>query len=327
MKFRAKNCQLSISLDPSVNTYEDQYESFSKIGDEFVCNIKSDDSREGKKAIHLLLPANIGVQVILEQVELSINDTSGSIQLDLNSCEVLLVNLMGNLIVKAQNSMIRFIGGSGELKADISHCDLIGVFGYSQMLFNTRSCNIELSSRQGCEATWSFYGDGNRILFDPEIKPNLMVSSVQDDWAHSGKNPEIFVNVFGEQRDLGFFDMEFNDSESPASIDTESLCTQDFLTESLETVESNEDLMNMFDHYEDQINTKLNELNESTDTKVNSEDYPTISEDDDIQNMDLLKPIKIGHHKLIMNLHLEGKISLTEMELLLKDLEKVEGQQ
>ena len=101
------------------------------------------------------------------------------------------------------------------------------------------------------------------FLFDPEIKPNLMVSSVQDDWAHSGKNPEIFVNVFGVQRDLGFFDMEFNDSESPASIDTESLCTQDFLTESLETVESNEDLMNMFDHYEDQINTKLNELNES----------------------------------------------------------------
>ena len=85
MKFRAKNCQLSISLDPSAHTCKDQYESFSKIGDEFVCNIKSDNSRERKKPIHLLLPANIGVQVILEQVELSINDTSGSIQLDLNN--------------------------------------------------------------------------------------------------------------------------------------------------------------------------------------------------------------------------------------------------
>ena len=77
--------------------------------------------------------------------------------------------------------------------------------------------------------------------------------------------------------------------------------------------------MNMFDHYEDQIITLI-ELNDSTDTKVNSEDYPTISEDDDIQNTVPLKPLK-RYHKLIMNLHLEGKISLAEMSTL-KDLEK-----
>ena len=141
----------------------------------------------------------------LEQVELSITDTSGSIQLDLDSSEALFVNLSGNVSVQAEDSKIRIIGGDGELNADMVSCSLTGVLIYSQVSVSAKSSNLELSSRKGSDAIWSFYGDNNRILFDPKMKPNLMVNSIQDNWVHSGLSPEIFVNIFGKQKKVRFY--------------------------------------------------------------------------------------------------------------------------
>ena len=102
-----------------MRSFNDQYKSFTKIGDEFVCDVKSDLTKEGIEIVHLELPANLGARVFLEQVELSITDTSGSIQLDLDSSEALFVNLSGNVSVQAEDSKIRIIGGDGELNADM----------------------------------------------------------------------------------------------------------------------------------------------------------------------------------------------------------------
>ena len=99
MIFRARNCHLSISLNPALIKYEDEYEFFSKIGDEFVCETESDDSTVESESIQIDLPANLGVQVIVDQVELSITNASGSIQLELNDCKALLVNFTGNLSI------------------------------------------------------------------------------------------------------------------------------------------------------------------------------------------------------------------------------------
>ena len=63
MKFRAKNCRLIIHLEPSLRSFNDQYKSFTKIGDEFVCDVKSDLTKEGIEIVHLELPANLGARV------------------------------------------------------------------------------------------------------------------------------------------------------------------------------------------------------------------------------------------------------------------------
>ncbi len=315
MKFRAQNCHLFISLNPALYKCCDQYEFFSKIGDEFVCDIGSDDSTLQKKSIRLELPADAGAKIVLEQCQLSIINATGSIQLELYDCEALLVNLKGNLSVVAKNSMIRCIGGNGELKADIKNCDLTGVFSYSPLVLHANSSNVELSSKLGCEAVWSFSGEDNRILFDPLLKSNLMINSDQNDWVHSSANPEIFINIFGEQRCLGFFDNDPTDHNKMASVDSDNLETQDFFTESLETVKSNEDLMNMFDHYEDQLNIQMDEFSESSKLVVDGKKLCSNTEEY------LVDHSKISiHQRQIMNLHLNGQISLSEMELLLKDL-------
>lgn len=321
MKFRAKNCRLIIHLEPSLRSFNNQYKSFTKIGDEFVCDVKSDFPKEGIEIVHLELPANLGAWVFLDQVELSISDTSGSIQLDLKQSEALLVNLSGNVSVRAEDSKIRIIGGDGELNANMVSCSLTGVLTYSQVSVSAKSSNLELSSRKESDAVWSFYGDNNRILFDPKMKPNLMVNSIQDNWVHSGLNPEIFVNIFGKQKKLGFVGAEVPYSDN----DGDNLEVQDFLTESLETVESNDDLMDMFDYYEDQINIQLDELSESVDMKVDGEIESKASKTSDINDAGQSKSHINAHQKQIMSLHLEGKIDLSEMELMLKDLEDKEG--
>ena len=321
MKFRAKNCRLIIHLEPSLRSFNDQYKSFTKIGDEFVCDVKSDLTKEGIEIVHLELPANLGARVFLEQVELSITDTSGSIQLDLDSSEALFVNLSGNVSVQAEDSKIRIIGGDGELNADMVSCSLTGVLIFSQVSVSAKSSNLELSSRKGSDAIWSFYGDNNRILFDPKMKPNLMVNSIQDNWVHSGLSPEIFVNIFGKQKKLGFVSAEVSYSDDDAN----NLEVQDFLTESLETVESNDDLMDMFDYYEDQINIQLDELSESADMKVDGEIESKAVKTSHINDAGQSKSSINTHQKQIMSLHLEGKIDLSEMELMLKDLEDKKG--
>ena len=106
--------------------------------------------------------------------------------------------------------------------------------------------------------------------------------------------------------------------------DANNLEVQDFLTESLETVESNDDLMDMFDYYEDQINIQLTSY-ESTDMKVEGEIESKAVKTSHINDAGQSKSSISTHQKQIMSLHLEGKIDLSEMELMLKDLEDKRG--
>ncbi len=322
MKFRARNCHLFISLNPALIKYEDEYEFFSKIGDEFVCGTESDDSTVESESIQIDLPANLGVQVILDQVELSITNASGSIRLELNDCRALLVNFIGNLSVSAENSVIRTVGGSGYLQARLSNSRMTGIMGHSELSLNAESCDLGLSAREGVDGVWSLSGENNRIHFDPMLKPNLMINSNQDDWVHSGRNPRIFVNIFGEQKALGFM------SPKPSACDVDSglfdndLNVDESLMDSIDKVEANEELMSMFDHYEEQINVHTDTLNETSSNEL--EEVKNGSPSDSSKKTDRLKSNTTSHQADIMKLHLQGEISLDEMELLLKESDKVD---
>tara|TARA_B100000674_G_C37949916_1_gene966737 strand:+ start:1302 stop:2273 length:972 start_codon:yes stop_codon:yes gene_type:complete len=323
MKFRARNCHLLISLNPALIKYEDEYEFFSKIGDEFVCEAESDDPTVESESIQIDLPANLGVQVILDQVELSIINASGSIQLELNDCKALLVSFTGNLSVSAKNSVIRTVGGSGYLQARLLNSHMAGIVGHSELSLNAESCDLDLSAREGVDGVWSLSGKNNRIHFDPMLKPNLMINSNQDDWVHSGRNPSIFVNIFGEQKLVDFISPKSSASDQDSSLFDKSLNIDESIMESIDKVEANEELMNIFDHYEEQIDVHTDTLSESRSNELKGTENDSSSNSP--QKTDRLSSNTTNHQADIMRLHLQGEISLDEMELLLKESDKVDG--
>ena len=106
------------------------------------------------------------------------------------------------------------------------------------------------------------------------------------------------------RKKLGFISAEVSYSDDDAN----NLEVQDFLTESLETVESNDDLMDMFDYYEDQINIQLDELSESADMKVDGEIESKAVKTSHINDAGQSKSSINTHQKQIMSLHLEGRL-------------------
>ena len=311
MKFRVGNCHLVISLNPALDKYADKYELFTKDGDEFVYQPKSVDS---SNSICVDLPANLGVKLILNQVELSVINANGSIQLDLNDSRALVVNFVGNLSIFAKSSVIRCIGGSGYLQIRLINCQMKGVLGYKELSLNADSCDLDFSSRKGTEGLWSLSGENNRIHFDPLMKPNLMVNSNQDDWEYAGRNPQIFINIFGVQEVLGFMIPDSSDyDKEPSTFEGD--------VDDMNKVESNEALMSMFDHYEEQINSQINSLNKSN---LNQSEEDAGAKLCDSKKSDELKSNVNNHQSEIMKLHLQGEITLDEMELLLGESQRVD---
>lgn len=322
MIFKINNCELVLQFSAHLSEPNFDRSLFRKVEDTYIYSNSAESKRALKGALKLLLPVTeSGAKLILENVHISVIKQVGNLQLELRNSTGLIINFEGNLRLDVYDSVIRDVGSQGTLQGSLTTSQYIGVLGYEKVLLNANATLFDLDLMKNTEGIWDISGCQNKTFFNPENSSNLMIQSYFNDWVHAGSQPKVFINLRDENSFVGF-SSNGDLSDEPEFLETAvDLALKNRLKKDLEAMEANDELIDLFDHYEKQLDL---ELDQSTGKDLKLADVievPDTSNQDEAQSSNK----ELGDQRMtqiqdqhIMQLYLKREISLEEMLSLLK---------
>lgn len=316
MHFKIKNCEVSVELCRSFTEPHYDSEVFSFDGGCFTYLANLNSKEVGPRTLNIKLPSDLGAKLTLENCSLSLMKAAGEIKLELRQSQALLLNFEGEIEIDLIDSVMRDIGSNGILRGYLRKSKYVGIQAYKTLCLVSENSSLDLGLTSDAEGVWDISGSGNQITFDANSSSNLMIQSLKDGWCHSGSNSRVFVNINDEEVRLKFSDnQEAGSTQVEIDMDSEQA---DRLEKSLETIEVNDELMQMFDHFEDQINSEVMNLNNTDDQS--QFDEASSQQRDVIQDSFFEHSCVSGvSDRRVMQLYLDKEISLDEMLFALND--------
>lgn len=312
MYFRIKNCEIILELSSSFTSPDYDSNIFSKEGNSLTYFANLESKKANQETIYIKLPSDLGAKLILENCHLSLMNGMGELKLELRQCQVLLLNFEGEIEVDLTDSVMRDIGSKGVLRGYLRQSKYLGIQAYKTFCLISENSSLDLGVTSDAEGVWDISGRGNQIMFDANSSSCLMIQSLKDGWSHNGSSPKVFVNVNDDEVQLKLSDHEEDNPTTQLEIDINSE-QADRLEKSLQTMEANDELMQMFDHFEDQINLEIDSL----------KNMDKLSPSDDTSNQQKTAidsgyvsdkiPLSGDSDRRVMQLYLNKEISLDEM--------------
>lgn len=312
MYFRIKNCEIILELSSSFTSPDYDSNIFSQEENclTYFNNLESKEAN--RKPIYIKLPSDFGAKLILENCDLSLMKGMGELKLELRQCQVLLLNFEGEIEVDLTDSVMRDIGSKGVLRGYLRQSRYLGIQAYKAISLISENSSLDFGVTSDAEGVWDISGSGNQIIFDANSSSHLMIQSLKDGWSHNGSSPKVFVNVNDDEVQLKLSDHEEDNPTTQLEIDINSEQVAR-LEKSLQTMEANDELMQMFDHYEDQINLEIDSLKNMDE--LSSSDDTANQHQTTVNRSCVSDKVRVSGQsdRRVMQLYLNKEISLDEM--------------
>ena len=256
----------------------------------------SESSEAGKK-LSLKVPPGIYLDVSMKNGILSIGSLQGSHQMSVLNGELILLGFRGSLELELGSSRALLLNAEGVLRARLSETVLEYRAGFQESWLHMIDSQMTFFHDGKLEGKLEIQGRGSEIHIDRDHNESLMIQAEANEFHHFGSNGKFFITSLGGQKYFGFLEGSAQKNVTASeSGDHNLLQAEEILRES-------EDLINLFDQYENQIESMF-------------EDAELLSKTEDSKEP---QKIQTERERYLLALAKEGKVSLEDLEKLLVD--------
>jgi hypothetical protein len=295
ISLRLKETNLHLESSPGIT--RDEFIAGLSNWSQSSPNSYSFGSGQNKDSLRLSLKVPPGVSLDISVTEgiLSIGNLQGSHQVQVIAGELVVLGYRGSLELELRLARATLLQGEGVLRARMKKSRLECSSSFQETWMHSLDSEVLVKPSKSLEGKLEIQGKGSIIVIDPEDKDTLMVQAQGNNFHHFGNQGSYFVTIMGKQSSIGF--------EKPDKWGKDRIRAESILQES-------QDLMNLFDQYEDKIEALYEQARTEEHEEKNSENSKSTA----VKGKNFP-----ARETYLLSLAREGKIGLDELERLLED--------
>ena len=287
---------LHLESSPSL-TFDEFLSSLGDFSQSSPSAYKLAGSSEAKRKMSLKVPPGVFLDISIKGGILSINSLQGSHQINVIDGELMLLGSRGSLELELESSKALLLNSEGFLRARLSESFMENRASFQESWMHMVDSQMRFFHDGKLEGKLEIQGRESEIFISPDYKESLMVQAEANDFHHFGANGKFFITSLGRQKYFGFLeDLKANELANKGASRNNLLVAEEILRES-------EDLINLFDQYEDQIESMYDDLGPQA---INEEPASPQKNHTD-------------RERYLLALAREGKISIEDLEKLLNE--------